>query len=107
NQDVAGIRTRDKAVGLRFYQPELYGGEHEVDFEAARRLLRFFASRGHDIGESGALALYSALQMINYGVGNKFVVMIADGLQKYLADPEVQVQKSEPLEVNVQEANSR
>src|SRR5207249_5814214 len=32
NQDVAGIRTRDKAVGLRFYQPELYGGEHEVDF---------------------------------------------------------------------------
>src|SRR3989441_7022156 len=80
NQDVAGIRTRDKAVGLRFYQPELYGGEHEVDFEAARRLLRFFANRGYGIGESGALALYSALQMINYGAGNKFVVMIPDGL---------------------------
>ncbi len=30
NQDVAGIRTRDKAVGLRFYQPELYGGEVET-----------------------------------------------------------------------------
>src|SRR6266511_925960 len=26
-QDVAGIRTRDKAVGLRFYQPELYAGQ--------------------------------------------------------------------------------
>jgi cysteine synthase A len=107
NQDVAGIRTRDKAVGLRFYQPELYGGEHEVDFEAARRLLRFFASRGYGIGESGALALYSALQMINYGAGNKFVVMIADGLQKYLADLEVPVETSDPLEVNVQEANSK
>src|SRR6266849_4042524 len=107
NQDVAGIRTRDKAVGLRFYQPELYGGEHEVDVEAARRLLRFFASRGYGIGESGALALYSALQMINYGAGNNFVVMIADGLQKYLADLEVQVETSDPLEVNVQEANSK
>jgi rhodanese-related sulfurtransferase len=107
NQDVAGIRTRDKAVGLRFYQPELYGGEHEVDFEAARRLLRFFAGRGYGIGESGALALYSALQMINYGAGNNFVVMIADGLQKYLADLEVPVETSDPLEVNVQEANSK
>ena len=107
NQDVAGIRTRDKAVGLRFYQPELYGGEHEVDFEAARRLLRFFAGRGHDIGESGALALYSALQMINYGAGNNLVVMIADGLQKYLADLDVPVETSDPLEVNVQEANTK
>jgi cysteine synthase/rhodanese-related sulfurtransferase len=107
NQDVAGIRTRDKAVGLRFYQPELYGGEHEVDFEAARRLLRFFAGRGYGIGESGALALYSALQMINYGAGNNFVVMIADGLQKYLADLEVPVETSDPLEVNVAEANSK
>jgi cysteine synthase/rhodanese-related sulfurtransferase len=107
NQDVAGIRTRDKAVGLRFYQPELYGGEHEVDFDGARRLLRFFASRGYGIGESGALALYSAVQMINYGAGNKFVVMIADGLQKYLADLEVPVEISDPLEVNVEEANSK
>jgi len=107
NQDVAGIRTRDKAVGLRFYQPELYGGEHEIDFEAARRLFRFFAGRGYGIGESGALALYSALQMINYGAGNSFVVMIADGLQKYLANLEVPVETSDPLEVNVQEANSK
>ena len=106
NQDVAGIRTRDRALGLRFYQPEQYGGVHEVDFEAARRLLRFFAGRGYGIGESGALALYSALQMINYGAGNNFVVMIADGLQKYLADLEVPADTSDPLEVNVEEANS-
>src|SRR3989442_11984189 len=53
NQDVEGIRTRDNAVGLRFYQPELYGGEHEVDFEAARRLLILFASRGYGIVDSG------------------------------------------------------
>ncbi len=107
NQDVAGIRTRDKAVGLRFYQPEMYGGTHEVDFESARRLLRFFAGRGYGIGESGALALFSTLQMINYGVGNNFVVMIADGLQKYLANLAVPVGTSDPLEVNVQEANAR
>ena len=107
NQDVAGVRTRDKAVGLRFYQPELYGGEHEVDFEAARRLLRFFAGRGYGIGESGALVLYSALQMINYGAGNNFVVMIADGLQKYLSNLEVPMETSDPLEVNAQEANSK
>src|SRR2546428_11382708 len=45
--------------------------------------------------------------MINYGAGNKFVVMIADGLQKYLADLEVPVETSDPLEGNVQEANSK
>src|SRR5947207_15804291 len=101
NQDVAGIRTRDKAVGLRFYQPELYGGEHEVDFEAARRLLRFFAGRGYGIGESGALALYSALQMINYGAGNDFVVMIADGPQKYTTTLEVPTGIPDSLETNV------
>src|SRR6266705_3926956 len=33
NQDVAGIRTKDKALGLRFYDPALYAGQHEVDFE--------------------------------------------------------------------------
>src|SRR5438309_2592206 len=32
NQDVAGIRTKDKALGLRFYDPALYTGQHEVDF---------------------------------------------------------------------------
>src|SRR2546425_5886595 len=37
NQDVAGIRTKDKALGLKFYDPALYAGQHEVDFE--QRLL--------------------------------------------------------------------
>ena len=106
NQDVAGIRTRDKASGLRFYQPELYAGQHEVDFEAARRLLRFFASRGYGIGESGALALYSSLQMINYGAGSLFVVMIADGLQKYLTNLEAPAAATGSLEVGVEEAVS-
>src|SRR6266571_7122603 len=59
NQDVAGIRTKDKALGLRFYDPALYAGQHEVDFEPARRVLRFFVGRGYDIGESSASALRS------------------------------------------------
>jgi cysteine synthase len=100
-QDVAGIRTRDKAAGLRFYQPELYAGEHEVDFEAARRLLKFFAGRGYGIGESGALALYSCMQMINYGAGSNFVVMIADGLQKYMTNLGGPTETPDSLEVNV------
>jgi cysteine synthase len=105
-QDVAGIRTRDKAVGLRFYQPELYAGQHEVDFEAARKLLKFFASRGYGIGESGALALYSCLQMINYGAGSKFVVIIADGLQKYMTAHEIPEEAPGSLEATVEEASA-
>ncbi len=106
NQDVAGIRTKDKAVGLKFYQPELYAGQHEVDFEPARRILRFFDGRGYDIGESSALALYSCLQMLNYGVGDKFVVMLADGVQKYLKNLGTQVETPGPIEVTLQEASS-
>ncbi|MGH9933528.1 MAG: pyridoxal-phosphate dependent enzyme, partial [Nitrososphaerales archaeon] len=30
NQDVAGIRTKAKATGLKFYEPERYAGQHEV-----------------------------------------------------------------------------
>ncbi|HZD12016.1 MAG TPA: pyridoxal-phosphate dependent enzyme, partial [Candidatus Binatus sp.] len=80
NQDVAGIRTREKSLGLRFYDPSMYAGEHEVDFNAAKRLFRYFAGKGYDIGESSALALYATLQMINYGAGDKFIVIFADGL---------------------------
>lgn len=105
-QDVAGIRTRDKATGLRFYQPGLYAGQHEVDFEAARKLLKFFAGRGYGIGESGALALYSCMQMINYGVGTNFVVMIADGLQKYMTNLEAPAETPDSLEVNLDEAKA-
>jgi cysteine synthase/rhodanese-related sulfurtransferase len=106
NQDVAGIRTKDKALGLRFYDPALYAGQHEVDFEAARRVLRFFVGKGYDIGESSALALYACLQMINYGVGDKFVVMLADGIDKYRSTLGTVTQAPPPLEVTLTEASS-
>jgi cysteine synthase/rhodanese-related sulfurtransferase len=106
NQDVAGIRTKDKALGLRFYDPALYAGQHEVDFEPARRVLRFFVGRGYDIGESSALALYACLQMLNYGVGDKFVVMLADGIDKYRSTLGTIAQAPPPLEVTLQQASS-
>ena len=83
NQDVAGIRTKSKAVGLPFYKPSEYAGEHEVDFEHAKKLLKFFIRKGYDIGESSAISLYATLQMINYGVGQKFIVILPDGIRKY------------------------
>lgn len=82
-QEVAGIRSRSTADGLRFYRPAAYAGEHEVDFEAARRLMSFFVDRGFNIGESSALALYATVQLANYGAGDRFVVIIADGVKKY------------------------
>ena len=83
DQDVAGIRTKGKASGLKFYEPDRYAGQHEVDFVQAKRLLKFFVDKGHDMGESSALALYAVMQMANFGGDGKFVVMIADGIQKY------------------------
>jgi cysteine synthase A len=106
NQDVGGIRSREKALGLKFYRPELYAGQHEVDFEAARRLLRFFANKGYNMGESGALALYACLQMLNFGVGDNFVVIIADGIQKYLGNLEQKVEETKRYEVTLEEARS-
>src|SRR6267143_867402 len=106
NQDVAGIRTKDKASGLRFYDPALYAGQHEVDFEPARRVLPFFVGRGYDIGESSALALYACLQMLNYGVGDTFVVMLADGIDKYRSTLGTVAQAAPPLEVTLPQASS-
>src|SRR6267143_1019758 len=83
NQDVAGIRTKDKSIGLKFYRPQQYIGQHEVDFEAAKPLFRYFTRKGYNIGESSALALYATFQMLNYGVGERFVVILADGVEKY------------------------
>ena len=107
NQDVAGIRTKDKALGLKFYKTGSYAGQHEVDFEASRRLLRFFANKGYDIGESSALALYACLQMLNYGVADKFVVIVADGVQKYVKSIETLVGEARRLEVTFEEASSK
>ncbi|HEU4984823.1 MAG TPA: pyridoxal-phosphate dependent enzyme, partial [Nitrososphaera sp.] len=70
DQDVAGIRTKSKASGLKFYQPDMYAGQHEVDFKQARRLLKFFVDKGYDMGESSALALYAVVQLANFGAGD-------------------------------------
>ncbi len=106
NQDVAGIRTKDKAVGLKLYEPEIYAGQHEVDFEQAKPLLKFFVDKGHDIGESSALALYAVIQMANFGGGGKFVVIVADGIQKYKKTLEEMAKKQKRTQVSLQEAVS-
>ena len=106
-QDVAGIRTKGKADGLKFYEPERYAGQHEVDFEQAKGLLKFFVDKGHDIGESSALALYAVMLMANFGsFGGKFVVIVADGIQKYKKNLEVMSKKQSRTQVSLQEAVS-
>jgi cysteine synthase/rhodanese-related sulfurtransferase len=106
NQEVGGIRTREKAAGLRFYQPELYAGQHEVDFEAARRVLSYFVAKGYNLGESSALALYACIQMLNFGAGDKFIVILADGIKKYARNLETKVQETAHREVSLTEARS-
>jgi cysteine synthase A len=103
-QDVAGVRTRERASGLRFYTPEAYAGQHEVDFEQARRALRFFVERGHDIGESSALVIYAVIQMLNFGLGGRYVLILADGASKYLKPGKIAVETRH--EVSLQEAVS-
>ncbi len=106
-QDVAGIRTKDKASGLKFYEPDQYAGQHEVDFEDAKRLLKFFVDKGHDMGESSALALYAVMQMANFGgFGGKFVVIVADGIQKYKKNLADIGKKQNRIQVSLQEAVS-
>jgi rhodanese-related sulfurtransferase len=109
-RDVAGIRAKGKAFGLRFYEPERYAGEHEVDFEQAKKLFGFLVRRGFDIGESGALALYAVLQMVNFGMDGGFVVILADGAKKYRRTLEAvlnQEEQEEGLEVTLENAKSR
>jgi cysteine synthase len=103
-QDVAGIRTREKAIGLKFYEPGAYVGEHEVDFEEASRVFGFFNKRGYDVGESGALALYACMELINYGAGKKFVVMVADGASKYTSEVKAVARKGKRDQVRLDEA---
>lgn len=105
-QDVAGIRTKGNAMGLRFYEPELYLGEHEADFEDATRAFDFFNREGYDVGESGALALYAAMQLLNYGVGKEFVVMVADGSSKYLSEMKAVAKRGKRSQVSLDEAAS-
>jgi len=105
-QDVAGIRTKAKAEGLTLYEPPMYAGEHEVDFDQAKPLLKYFVDKGHNIGESSALALYAAMQLANYGVGNKFVVIVADGIEKYKKNLEAMSKKQTRTQVTLDEAAS-
>ncbi|MDH3340855.1 MAG: pyridoxal-phosphate dependent enzyme [Nitrosopumilus sp.] len=105
-QDVAGIRTKLKAAGLTLYKPETYVTEHEVDYEKAKFLLKFFVDKGHDIGESTALALYSTMQMASLGVHNKFVIIVADGIEKYKKNFE-QISKNQiPMTISLDDASS-
>ena len=109
-RDVAGIRTKAKAAGLRFYEPARYAGEFEVDFEQAKRLFAFLVGRGLDIGESSALALYAVIQMVNFGTDGKFVVVLADGANKYRRTVESELEheeQEEGLEVTLENAKSR
>ncbi len=103
SQDVAGIRTKDKASGLKLYEPEKYAGEHEVDFEQAKYLLKFFVDKGYDIGESTALALYQVLIMANSNDGGKYVVIVADGIEKYRKNLEA-MSKNQRIQVSLDEA---
>jgi rhodanese-related sulfurtransferase len=65
------------------YNPDAYQAEHEVDFGQAKHILKFFVEKGHNIGESTALALYSVLEMVSDGDKGKFIVVVADGIEKY------------------------
>ena len=124
-QDVAGIRTRANARGLRMYRPSEYAAEHDVDFAKAARLLDFFAGKGRDIGESSALALYAVLLMASFEGGGgagaagggsgrggrRFVVMVADGVAKYekairarAAEPAAAAPAPAPAQVSVEQA---
>jgi cysteine synthase/rhodanese-related sulfurtransferase len=105
-QDVAGIRTKAKAFGLRLYKPETFEAEHEVDFEKAKFLLKFFVEKGHDIGESTALELYSAMDLAISKKAKKFVVIVADGIEKYKKNFE-QISKNQiPMNISLEEATS-
>ena len=104
-QDVAGIRTVGNADGLKYYDPEKYAGKHQIDFEQAKPLLKFFVDKGHDMGESSALELYAALQMIHSNGGN-YVVMVCDGIDKYRKNFEKIGNTVTPTQVSQQEVAS-
>ncbi len=105
-QDVAGIRTKNNANGLSMYKPDSYEKEHEVDYEKAKFLLKFFVERGHNMGESSALALYSVLEMAEAGSADKFVVIVADGVEKYKKSLERISAETIPMQVALEDAAS-
>ena len=105
NQDVAGIRTKANADGLKYYQPDMYAEQQEIDWEKAKFLLKFFVDKGHDMGESSALELYAILQKASSENGGKYVAMICDGIEKYKKNLATVGQEG-PTQVSVEEANA-
>jgi len=105
NQDVAGIRTKANADGLKLYDPEIYAEQQEMDWEKAKFLLKFFVDKGHDMGESSALELYAILQKASTEGGGKFVAMICDGIEKYKKNLAT-VGQEEPTQVSLEEASA-
>ena len=105
-QDVAGIRTREKAEGLRFYEPQAYLGDHEVDFDQATRVFEYFGRHGQGVGESGAMALYACMQLLNFGVARQFVVVVADGAAKYQSEVKAVARRGKRDQVRLDEAAS-
>lgn len=105
-QDVAGIRTKATADGLAMYTPDVYAGEHVIDFEKARPLHRFFVKqKGYDMGESSALATYAAMKMSqNSQTRQKFVVIIADGIAKYKKAMEAAAKTTGRIQVSLEDA---
>lgn len=103
-QDVAGIRTRAKATGLKLYNPEIYANEHEIDFEKAKFLLKFFVEKGHDIGESSALELFAVMKKISQEESGRYVVMICDGIEKYRKNFEQISEERLPLNISLDDA---
>ena len=62
-----------------------------------------------DIGESSALALYAVLQMVNFGIHDKFLVVLADGIKKYegaVLESESEESLEGKLEVTLEQANA-
>ncbi len=104
-QDVAGIRTKAKADGLKLYNPEAYDAKHEVDFGQAKDLFTLLVDKGHNIGESTALALYAILEMVSDGDKGKFIVVVADGIEKYRKNLEA-MSKNQRIQVSLDEAVS-
>ena len=100
---MAGIRTKAKANGLKLYNPDAYAAEHEIDFEQAKYLLKFFVDKGHNIGESTALALYTILQMLSNGNSGKFIVVVADGIEKYRKNLEA-ISRNQRIQVSLEDA---
>ena len=91
---------------MSLYKPDTYAAEHEIDFEKAKFLLKFFVDKGHDIGESTALELFAAMQMASSRINKKFVIIVADGIGKYRKNFE-QISKNKiPMTVSLEDASS-